>query len=64
MCLQAKREIYNVKQQRLAIAQEEVQHLADTLAHFKSSRTSLASVTSGKQSQNICFIFCLGFKKV
>ena len=39
--IQAKKEIYQVKQERLVIAQEEVQNLNRTLAsQWKTSRTS------------------------
>ncbi|XP_033744026.1 protein WWC2-like isoform X2 [Pecten maximus] len=44
--LAAKREIYTVKEQRLMLAQDEYQHLNDTLASWKSSRTSLNSNSS------------------
>ena len=37
---QAKKEILSVKQERLAIAQEEVDHLNDTIANWKSSHVS------------------------
>ena len=38
--LQAKKEIFSVKQQRLLLAQDEYQNLSDTLTGWKSSRTS------------------------
>ena len=38
--IQAKREIYSVKQERLAIAEDEVGHLCDSLARWKASVTS------------------------
>ncbi|VDI70705.1 protein KIBRA [Mytilus galloprovincialis] len=44
--LQAKKEIYSVKEERLILAQDEYQHLTDTLTGWKSSRTSLASNSS------------------
>ncbi|XP_060062647.1 protein WWC2-like isoform X2 [Ylistrum balloti] len=44
--LAAKREIYTVKEQRLMLAQDEYQHLNDTLASWKSSRSSLNSNSS------------------
>ncbi|KAK6172410.1 hypothetical protein SNE40_016065 [Patella caerulea] len=44
--LEAKKEIYNVKEQRLAIAQDEYSHLHNTLSGWKSSRTSLNSNSS------------------
>lgn len=44
--LAAKREIYSVKEQRLMLAQDEYQHLNDTLASWKSSHTSLNSNSS------------------
>lgn len=37
---QAKKEIYSVKEERLILAQDEYQHLTDTLTGWKSSRTS------------------------
>jgi hypothetical protein len=37
---QAKKEIYTVKEQRLMLAQDEYQHLNETLGGWKSSRTS------------------------
>lgn len=44
--LQAKKEIYSVKEERLILAQDEYQHLTDTLTGWKSSRTSLNSNSS------------------
>ncbi|XP_076467518.1 protein WWC2-like isoform X2 [Babylonia areolata] len=46
--LQAKQEIYNIKEQRLNLAQDEFQHLKDTLTSncWKSSHTSLNSQSS------------------
>ncbi|KAK7474264.1 hypothetical protein BaRGS_00034507 [Batillaria attramentaria] len=44
--LQAKQEIYSIKEQRLNLAQDEFQHLKDTLSSWKSSRTSLNSNSS------------------
>ena len=37
---QAKKEIYSIKEQRLMLAQDEYQHLNDTLSGWKSSKTS------------------------
>lgn len=37
---QAKKEIYDVKQQRLCLAQDEYNHLTNALARLNSSRTS------------------------
>lgn len=44
--LQAKREIFSVKEQRLQLAKDEYEHLNDTLSGWKSSRTSLNSNSS------------------
>nr|XP_022328024.1 protein WWC2-like isoform X2 [Crassostrea virginica] len=44
--LQAKREIFSVKEQRLQLATDEYEHLNDTLSGWKSSRTSLNSNSS------------------
>ncbi|KAL4231016.1 regulation of hippo signaling [Mactra antiquata] len=44
--LEAKKEICTVKEQRLQLAQDEYQHLYDTLTGWKSSRTSLNSNSS------------------
>ncbi|XP_062572107.1 protein WWC2-like isoform X1 [Saccostrea cucullata] len=44
--LQAKREIFSVKEQRLQLAKDEFEHLNDTLGGWKSSRTSLNSNSS------------------
>lgn len=44
--LEAKKEIYSVKEQRLLLAQDEYQNLYDTLKGWKSSRTSLNSNSS------------------
>ncbi|WAQ99375.1 KIBRA-like protein [Mya arenaria] len=44
--LEAKKEICTVKEQRLQLAQDEYQHLHDTLTGWKSSRTSLNSNSS------------------
>ncbi|XP_064608638.1 protein WWC2-like isoform X2 [Liolophura sinensis] len=44
--LEAKQEIFSVKEQRLQLAQAESQHLRETLAGWKSSRTSLNSSSS------------------
>ncbi|ESO90610.1 hypothetical protein LOTGIDRAFT_178825 [Lottia gigantea] len=44
--LEAKKEIYNVKEQRLVLAQDEYSHLYNTLSGWKSSRTSLNSNSS------------------
>ncbi|GFR66721.1 protein kibra [Elysia marginata] len=44
--LDAKKEIYSIKEQRLMLAQDEFQHLNDTLSGWKSSRTSLNSNSS------------------
>ncbi|XP_053398838.1 protein KIBRA-like isoform X2 [Mercenaria mercenaria] len=44
--LEAKKEIYTVKEQRLQLAQDEYQYLHDTLTGWKSSRTSLNSNSS------------------
>ncbi|XP_048775157.1 protein WWC2-like isoform X3 [Ostrea edulis] len=44
--LQAKREIFSVKEQRLQLATDEFEHLNDTLGGWKSSRTSLNSNSS------------------
>ncbi|XP_059174838.1 protein KIBRA-like isoform X2 [Physella acuta] len=44
--LEAKKEIYSIKEQRLMLAQDEFQHLNDTLSGWKSSRTSLNSNSS------------------
>ncbi|XP_035825058.1 protein KIBRA isoform X1 [Aplysia californica] len=44
--LEAKKEIYSIKEQRLLLAQDEYQHLNDTLSGWKSSRTSLNSNSS------------------
>lgn len=44
--LDAKKEIYTVKEQRLQLAQDEYQYLHDTLTGWKSSRTSLNSNSS------------------
>ena len=41
---QAKKEIYSIKEQRLMLAQDEFQHLNDTLSGWKSSRTSCKCV--------------------
>lgn len=40
LILQAKREIFSVKEQRLQLAKDEYEHLNDTLSGWKSSRTS------------------------
>ncbi|KAJ8679667.1 hypothetical protein QAD02_015454 [Eretmocerus hayati] len=44
--LQAKKEIYDVKQQRLCLAQDEYNHLNNALSTLGASRTSLCSSTS------------------
>ncbi|CAL1530897.1 unnamed protein product [Lymnaea stagnalis] len=44
--LEAKKEIYSIKEQRLMLAQDEFQYLNDTLSGWKSSRTSLNSNSS------------------
>ncbi|KAK3580455.1 hypothetical protein CHS0354_035497, partial [Potamilus streckersoni] len=44
--LEAKKEIFSVKEQRLLLAQDEYQHLNDTLTGWKSSHTSLNSNSS------------------
>lgn len=44
--LEAKKEIYTVKEQRLMLAQDEYQYLSETLKGWKSSRTSLNSNSS------------------
>ncbi|XP_067663170.1 protein WWC2-like isoform X2 [Haliotis asinina] len=44
--LEAKKEIYAVKEQRLMLAQDEFLHLNETLSGWKSSRTSLNSNSS------------------
>nr|CAD7454004.1 unnamed protein product [Timema tahoe] len=44
--LEAKKEIYDVKQQRLCLAQEEYNHLHNALATLNTSRTSLCSSSS------------------
>ncbi|ELT89303.1 hypothetical protein CAPTEDRAFT_225766 [Capitella teleta] len=52
--LAAKKEIYRVKQERLVIAQEEVQNLNRTVAsQWASSRTSLNSTTSTKYDPDL-----------
>ncbi|CAG5135569.1 unnamed protein product, partial [Candidula unifasciata] len=44
--LEAKKEIYSIKEQRLVLAQDEFQHLHESLSGWKSSRTSLNSNSS------------------
>ncbi|KAI8761511.1 protein KIBRA, partial [Biomphalaria glabrata] len=44
--LEAKKEIYSIKEQRLLLAQDEFQYLNETLSGWKSSRTSLNSNSS------------------
>ncbi|KAF5304566.1 hypothetical protein FQA39_LY09617 [Lamprigera yunnana] len=44
--LEAKKDIYNVKSQRLILAQDEYNHLNNALAALNTSRTSLCSSTS------------------
>ncbi|XP_022903657.2 protein kibra isoform X1 [Onthophagus taurus] len=44
--LEAKKDIYNVKSQRLTIAEDEYNHLNNALATLTTSRTSLCSSTS------------------
>ncbi|XP_013389422.1 protein KIBRA isoform X3 [Lingula anatina] len=44
--LDAKKEIFQLKQQRLQLAQDEFENLNDALAHWKASRTSLNSNSS------------------
>ncbi|XP_014232669.1 protein kibra isoform X1 [Trichogramma pretiosum] len=44
--LEAKKEIYDVKQQRLCLAQDEYNHLNNALCTLGASRTSLCSSTS------------------
>ncbi|XP_014207758.1 protein kibra isoform X2 [Copidosoma floridanum] len=44
--LEAKKEIYDVKQQRLCLAQDEYNHLNNALSTLGASRTSLCSSTS------------------
>ncbi|KAL5242264.1 hypothetical protein ACI65C_009674 [Semiaphis heraclei] len=44
--LEAKKEIYDIKQQRLCLAQDEYNHLNNALSTLNTSRTSLCSSTS------------------
>ncbi|GJQ65403.1 hypothetical protein Trydic_g7513 [Trypoxylus dichotomus] len=44
--LEAKKDIYNIKSQRLLLAQDEYNHLNNALATLTTSRTSLCSSTS------------------
>ena len=39
-CLQAKKEMYDVKKQRLCLAQDEYKHLNNALSTLAASRTS------------------------
>ncbi|XP_060869619.1 protein kibra isoform X2 [Metopolophium dirhodum] len=45
-CVYAKKEIYDIKQQRLYLAQDEYNHLNNALSTLNTSRTSLCSSTS------------------
>ncbi|XP_025831518.1 protein kibra isoform X2 [Agrilus planipennis] len=44
--LEAKKDIYNIKSQRLVLAQDEYEHLNNALATLNASRTSLCSSSS------------------
>lgn len=61
---QAKKDIYNVKSQRLVLAQDEYDHLNNALTALNASRTSCKYISSffllvkfqPHKSTNICFV--------
>jgi hypothetical protein len=55
LLLQAKKEIYDVKQQRLYLAQDEYNHLHNALTTLNTSRTSCKYIISKVLN---CFVLC------